>query len=557
METRTNDVLKALNGDNAAMERLYNETYPKLRAVTVSILKNEDDAEDIIQDTYIKAFSTLKQLDDISKFDAWLCRIASNKCKDYLKKHKPVLFADMGGGDEDEDPYEWSIEDESGAYNPEEVAISDDTRRQLMELINSLPDEQRICLVYYAVEEMKISEIAQMMEVSESTVKSRLKYAKEKMRTKIEELEKKGVKIRSVSGFALIPFLHFLFATEAKAATAISFSAISEAVATVAKASSTATTTSASTVAKTVVTEVAKQTGTKAAVGLGAKIASLPLIAKIAAGVIAVGVAVGVPVIINKEMTTAKYEDNAVEYYSVNDQKAAIESTSIPAEIEEAINAHFQVAICGLGKDNWYKLYDSHTNGYKYTLDDLVEDNEELLLKAAPESEWLSFPWSREGKSWKESAANFIGMFYDYKMPSFNYNAGIDFELSYKIIQHKETNEGYDVSVKYILTGSDGTFSTTEIYNVVNLDGVWYAKTGDNYGIYWDNALQNELSKSWQPGNSVPDEPIEEKKEIPHSNIVECDFCDETREGETRIVFDEQTSMCYICMEELEDLFVE
>ena len=296
METRTNDVLKALNGDNAAMERLYNETYPKLRAVTVSILKNEDDAEDIIQDTYIKAFSTLKQLDDASKFDAWLCRIASNKCKDYLKKHKPVLFSDMGSGDEDEDPYEWSIEDESGAYNPEEVAITDDTRRQLMELINSLPDEQRICLVYYAVEEMKISEIAQMMEVSESTVKSRLKYAKDKMKTKIEELEKKGVKIRSVSGFALIPFLHYLFATEAKAATAISFSAISEAVAAVAKASSTATTTSASTVAKTVVTEVAKQTGTKAAVGLGAKIASLPLVAKIAAGVVAVGVAVGVPI---------------------------------------------------------------------------------------------------------------------------------------------------------------------------------------------------------------------------------------------------------------------
>ena len=324
METRTNDVLKALNGDNAAMECLYNETYPKLRAVTVSILKNEDDAEDIIQDTYIKAFSTLKQLDDASKFDAWLCRIASNKCKDYLKKHKPVLFSDMGNGDEDEDPYEWSIEDESGAYNPEEVAITDDTRRQLMELINSLPDEQRICLVYYAVEEMKISEIAQMMEVSESTVKSRLKYAKDKMKTKIEELEKKGVKIRSVSGFALIPFLHYLFATEAKAATAISFSAISEAVAAVAKASSTATTTSASTVAKTVVTEVAKQTGTKAAVGLGAKIASLPLAAKIAAGVVAgivaAVVAVSVPVAIYNAVADGdEYHETDVEQTHEND----------------------------------------------------------------------------------------------------------------------------------------------------------------------------------------------------------------------------------------------
>ena len=160
MNTR-DSVQKAIGGDAQAMELLYKATYQKLRAVTISVLKNENDAEDIVQESYIMAFSNLHQLEDADKFEGWLCRIASNKCKDYLKKHKPVLFSDLNNSDdEDEDPFEWSIEDDSKDYNPEEVAISDDTRRQLMELVNSLPDEQRICLVYYAVEEMKISDRA-------------------------------------------------------------------------------------------------------------------------------------------------------------------------------------------------------------------------------------------------------------------------------------------------------------------------------------------------------------------------------------------------------------
>lgn len=319
-----NNVQKAIGGDIQAMEFLYKSTYQKLRAVTVSILKNEDDAEDIIQESYIKAFSNLHQLEDAEKFEGWLCRIASNKCKDYLKKHKPILFSDLNKtDDEDEDPFEWSIEDDSADYNPEEVAISDDTRRQLMDLVNSLPDEQRICLVYYAVEEMKISEIAELLEVPEATVKSRLKYAKDKMKNKIEDLEKKGVKIRGLSGLAIIPFLQYIFAIEAKAATLGSFTVIAEAVGTA--ISTTGTTTAANVIAegaKTVITEGAKQAGTKAAAGIGAKIASMSLVTKIAAGVVATGIAVTIPFII-KDMATNKDSSNgdfvSTGYYVLED----------------------------------------------------------------------------------------------------------------------------------------------------------------------------------------------------------------------------------------------
>ncbi len=223
------NVNRARQGDQDAISELYYTTYPKIRSVAVTILKNENDADDIVQDSYIKAFSNIHQLDDANKFEAWLCRIVSNKCKDYLKKKKPILFSEQTI-EIDSEPVEWRIEDESKEFNPEEFVISEDTRNQLMELLDSLPDEQRICLLYFAVYEMKITEIADLLEVSENTVKSRLRYAERKMRDKIEELEKKGIKIRSFTGLALLPFLKHLFTTDAKAASSINSSMILEGV---------------------------------------------------------------------------------------------------------------------------------------------------------------------------------------------------------------------------------------------------------------------------------------------------------------------------------------
>lgn len=173
-----------------------------------------------------------------------------------------------------------------------------------------------------------------------------------------------------------------------------------------------------------------------------------------------------------------------------------VESIIAPSSVEEAIDAHFQVAIAGLGKVNWHKLWESDS---EYTLDDIVEENKELLLKAAPESEWLSLPWRTEGQTWEDVATTYISFFYDYKMPSFNYNAGTDFKLSYEILNQEEITNGYKVAVKYTLTGSKGTFTAIGSYNVINSDGMWFAMLGNSYAIYWDDTLQDKLSKAWHP----------------------------------------------------------
>lgn len=275
-----NNVIKAMDGDQEAISELYYTTYPKLRAVAVSILKNEDDADDIVQDSYIKAFSSLHQLDNAKKFEPWLCRIVSNKCKDYLKKNKPILFSSQDNEENDE-PIEWSIEDESKEYNPEEVLLSADTRKQIMDLLDSLPDDQRICLVYHVVQEMKISEIAELLEVSESTVKSRINYAKSKMKVKINELEKKGVKLRGFAGFALFPFIRHLFSSQSASIPPISAEVVTGSVTAAAETTDAISETVASSTSA-VIGETTKTVVGQAVQHLGLKIIS---------GVVAVAIA--------------------------------------------------------------------------------------------------------------------------------------------------------------------------------------------------------------------------------------------------------------------------
>ena len=293
----SNKVQCALNGDPEAVNDLYYSTYTKVRNVAFGILKNESDVDDVVQESYIKAFSNLKQLESPEKFESWLSRIVANKCKDYIKKNKPLLFSDYEN-DSDE-PIEWDIEDDSKEYNPEEVLISSDTRNQLLQLLNSLPDEQRICFIYYAVDGMKIAEIAEMLDVPVGTVKSRINYAKSKMKAKINELEKKGVKLRGFAGFALLPFIRQLFSSETVSVPPISPEILSSSVVGAAETTAAISETVAST-SSAVVGETAKSV-----VGHTIKHIGLKIISGIVAGIVTIAtVATVITNVVQKEPTS-------------------------------------------------------------------------------------------------------------------------------------------------------------------------------------------------------------------------------------------------------------
>lgn len=171
------------------------------------MVKDEDTVLDILQDTYVKAFASLNQLQDASKFRAWVKRIAYNKTVDYLRKAKPVMFSQMST-DADE---MIEFEDDNLSNMPEVVIDQNETKRLIVEILDSIPDEQRAVIAMHYYEGISIKEIAETLGVTENTIKSRLSYGRKKIEVKVKELEKKGTKLY---GAAPLPFLLLLFRSQ-------------------------------------------------------------------------------------------------------------------------------------------------------------------------------------------------------------------------------------------------------------------------------------------------------------------------------------------------------
>ena len=235
-------IQKAINKDQIAIEQLYNMTNDNVYYSIKTMIKNEDVAMDIMQDTYLKAFASLSQLKEPAAFRGWIKRIAHNKTVDYLRKAKPVMFSEMVSVDSDE---MIDFKDERTTSMPEEVMDQKETSRLIGEILDGLSEEQRTAVGMFYFDNMSVKEIAEVLDVSENTVKSRLNYARKKIEVEVKALEKKGTKLYNL---APIPFLLWLFKSEQAYAAEIPASVVLEGV----KAGSTvAGSTVAGTTAKT------------------------------------------------------------------------------------------------------------------------------------------------------------------------------------------------------------------------------------------------------------------------------------------------------------------
>lgn len=215
----SNLVNLALKGDNAARTELYNLTCDKAFSLALQMTKNKEEAEDILHDSYIKAFSSLQTMTNAANFPSWFYCIVSNKCKDYLKSKRRgvVMFSDLEGEDDNGDEREFELEDTSEDYSPEANADVNETARLIREMIDNLPEDQRMVVIMYYLNRLTIKEIAQALDVSENTVKSRLRYANQKLKLDVEELEKNGTKLYGIGGGMLFAFIIWLLKTQAAA----------------------------------------------------------------------------------------------------------------------------------------------------------------------------------------------------------------------------------------------------------------------------------------------------------------------------------------------------
>ena len=308
-------IRKAAAGDQDTITELYEFTYSSVYKTVKSMIADEDTVLDIVQDSFIKGFQSLDQLDTPENFRAWMKRIATNKAKDYLKKKKPILFTDMAN----EDGEEIDFRDDCLEHSPEEVLDRKETTRLMNEILATLSEDQRLVIGMFYYEEMSVREIAETLGCSENTVKSRLNYGRKKVEVKVKELEKRGTKLYSL---APLPFLLWLFRMDAEAAE-IPSGMVLEAVTAECVATGTATAGSAGTAA-------AASTGVKAAAGAGVK----ALTTKIIAGVLAVSVVGGGTML---ALSSNDREEAEPMQQIVSTETAAPAETTLPAEQETTI----------------------------------------------------------------------------------------------------------------------------------------------------------------------------------------------------------------------------
>ena len=199
-------VSSAKSGNKKSFDKLYELTHNDVWYNCLSLLKDEENAKDIMQETYITAFLKLDTLKDEEKFCGWVTTIAVNLCKKKLKGK-----------------VEYQIDDEvliteaetDELMLPEEYITKTEKRKVLLQIMEdtlSFNQYQTVLMFYF--DEMSIAEIAQGLEISEGTVKSRLNSSRAKMKTAIEDYEKKsGDKLH---GVVVVPFFTTIFKEEAK-----------------------------------------------------------------------------------------------------------------------------------------------------------------------------------------------------------------------------------------------------------------------------------------------------------------------------------------------------
>lgn len=179
-------------------EFLYNHSSKLIFYVIRRLINDEDVVKDLVQDTYISVFKNIDDLDEytLEDFTRWSARIASNNAKQYLRKKRPMAFTDLTG---DEFDLNQELEDEGTFESPDVTAHKEEISQIVAEIMDSLPEDQRLCVFMFYFEDKTTKEISEELDLSENTIKSRLRYGRDKIKDMLSTKEAQGFKFFSVA----------------------------------------------------------------------------------------------------------------------------------------------------------------------------------------------------------------------------------------------------------------------------------------------------------------------------------------------------------------------
>lgn len=173
-------VERVLAGEKALFEIIMRRYNQRLYRVSRSILGNDTEAEDVMQDTYVRAYTNLHQFESRAKFSTWLTKIAVHESLARVRLRSRLV--DMDSLTETD---EVNMKFVSGAPSPAQEALTETLRIVLEAAVDSLPEIYRSVFVMRDIEGMNTAETAQSMDISEEAVKVRLHRARSMLRKDI------------------------------------------------------------------------------------------------------------------------------------------------------------------------------------------------------------------------------------------------------------------------------------------------------------------------------------------------------------------------------------
>ena len=194
-------VERARGGDQAACAALYEQINPALYRTVRAMIRDEDLAWDVLQNSWLRAFRSLDQLEANEAFLPWLRRIAVNEAVRQVARRQPASFTELGDG---ADEAGLELPDPDPTVQPELALDRKETSRLVRKILAELPEQQQLVVGMRYYEDMSVREIAEALGVASGTVKAQLFQGRKKVEAKVRALERQGVKLY---GLGPIPFL--------------------------------------------------------------------------------------------------------------------------------------------------------------------------------------------------------------------------------------------------------------------------------------------------------------------------------------------------------------
>lgn len=180
-------VVKAVEGDSYCFEQIVSKYEKLVYSICYRMFNNKEDALDCSQDTFLKVYKNMGKAIGKGSFKSWICTIATNTCLDELRKRskKQTISLDANYSN-DEDSSKREVADT--APTPLDELLTNESSQILKDAINALADDYKAIIILRDIEGLSYDEIAESLDISLGTVKSRISRARKKLQNIYLEL---------------------------------------------------------------------------------------------------------------------------------------------------------------------------------------------------------------------------------------------------------------------------------------------------------------------------------------------------------------------------------